>query len=106
MPKIIENIMKIGRYKLSNKNKPFLIAEISGNHCGSLSLAKEHIIAAKESELMLKIQTYSAQTMTLNSKNKDFYIKDGRWKGQTLYDLYKKAETPFEWHQSYLSIQS
>ena len=47
----------------------------------------------------MKIQTYSAQTMTLNSKNKDFYIKDGRWKGQTLYDLYKKAETPFEWHQ-------
>ena len=92
--------MKIGRYKLSNKNKPFLIAEISGNHCGSLSLAKEHIIAAKESGAdAVKIQTYSAQTMTLDSKNKDFYIKAGRWKGQTLYDLYKKAETPFEWHQ-------
>ena len=92
--------MKIGKYRLSYKSKPFLIAEISANHCGSLSSAKDHIIAAKEYGAdAVKIQTYTAETMTLNSKSKDFFISKGRWKGQTLYSLYKKAETPFEWHK-------
>ena len=91
--------MKIGNYKLSKNNKPFLIAEISANHGGSLSLAKEHIMAAKESGAdAVKIQTYTADTMTINLKKNDFFIKTGRWKGQSLYSLYKKAETPFEWH--------
>ena len=92
--------MKIGNYKLSKNNKPFLIAEISANHGGSLSLAKEHIIAAKESGAdAVKIQTYTAETMTIDSRKKDFFITTGKWKGQSLYSLYKKAETPFEWHE-------
>ena len=92
--------MKIGKYKLSKKNKPFLIAEISANHGGSLSSAKEHILAAKESGAdAVKIQTYTAETMTINSVKEDFFIRTGKWKGQSLYSLYKKAETPYEWHE-------
>jgi len=95
-----EKFMKIGKYKLSKKNKPFLIAEISANHGGSLSSAKEHILAAKESGAdAVKIQTYTAETMTINSVKQDFFIRTGKWKGQSLYSLYKKAETPYEWHE-------
>jgi pseudaminic acid synthase len=82
------------------KKKPFLIAEISANHCGSLKLAKKLIRCAKLNGAdAAKIQTYTAETMTLNSKKKYFKINEGIWKNYTLWDLYNKAKTPLEWHK-------
>ena len=91
--------------KLLNKsNKPLLIAEISGNHCGSLSMAKKLINTAKKNGAnIVKFQTYTPDTMTIRSKRSEFKLKDGLWKGQTLWDLYKKAHTPFEWHKELFS---
>lgn len=82
------------------KKKPFLIAEISANHCGSLKLAKKLIRCAKLNGAdAAKIQTYTAETMTLNSRKKYFKINEGIWKNYTLWDLYNKAKTPLEWHK-------
>jgi len=91
-------------FKVSNRDigtgcKPFIIAEISANHGGSIQRAKETILAAKSSGAdAVKIQTYTPDTMTLNSRKDDFLISEGLWKGYNLYELYEKAYTPFEWH--------
>ena len=82
------------------RKSPFLVAEISANHCGSLNLAKELIKCAKlYGADAVKLQTYTAETMTINSDNKKFIIKSGLWKGYKLWDLYKEAHTPLEWHK-------
>ena len=82
------------------KNKIFFIAEISANHCGNFYLAKKLIKCAKINGAdAVKLQTYTADTMTINSKKKYFKIKEGLWKGFTLWDLYNKAHTPLEWHK-------
>lgn len=82
------------------KKKPFFIAEISANHNGSLKLAKELIKTAKKNGAdAVKLQSYSPETITLNSKRSEFKIKEGLWKGNYLWDLYKKAQTPFSWHK-------
>lgn len=81
------------------KNKPFLIAEISANHCGNLKLAKKLIKCAKTNGAdAAKIQTYTPNSMTLNSKNRYFKITNGIWRGYFLWDLYNEAKTPLEWH--------
>ena len=86
---------------ISKKSKPFIIAEISANHGGSLIKAKRMIDAAKKAGASaVKIQTYEADSMTIKSKAKDFKIYHGIWKGQYLYDLYNSAKTPFAWHKS------
>jgi pseudaminic acid synthase len=86
---------------LSNQLKPFIIAEISANHGGSITKAKKMIKAAKKAGVdAVKIQTYEADSMTINSHKEDFRIKHGIWKGQKLYDLYKTAQTPYAWHHS------
>lgn len=83
---------------------PLIIAEISANHGGSLDVMKEHILAAKETGAdLVKIQTYTAESMTLDVKLEDFQIKHGKWSGSTLFDLYKAAETPLEWHDEIFS---
>ena len=80
--------------------KPFLIAEISANHNGKLSNALKLIKMAKRYGAdAVKLQTYRPETMTLNSNNKYFSIKKGIWRGYKLWDLYKKAQTPYEWHK-------
>ncbi|MGG3925229.1 pseudaminic acid synthase [Metabacillus fastidiosus] len=82
--------------------KPFIIAEMSGNHNQSLKRALEIVeIAAKSGVHALKIQTYTADTMTLDIKKTDFQIndKDSLWDGQNLYQLYQQAYTPWEWHK-------
>ena len=82
------------------KNKIFFIAEISANHCGDFKIAKKLIKCAKiYGADAVKLQTYTADTMTLKSKKKYFIIKNGLWKGYTLWDLYNKAHTPLEWHK-------
>jgi pseudaminic acid synthase len=79
---------------------PYIIAELSANHGGSIESAKLAITVAKESGASaVKIQTYTPDTMTIASEKPDFKINDGLWKGYTLYDLYKEAYTPFEWHK-------
>ena len=76
----------------------FIIAEMSANHCGDLDLAKKIVAAAKETGAdAVKIQTYTADTITIDSKRDEFLIKEGLWKGRYLYELYQKASTPWEW---------
>ena len=83
-----------------NKNFPFLIAEISANHCGNFKLAKNLIKCAYVNGAdAVKLQTYTADTMTIKSDKKYFKIKQGLWKGYTLWDLYNKAHTPLKWHK-------
>jgi len=80
-------------------NKVYIIAEMSANHAGSLTHAKEIIHAAKEAGAdCIKIQTYTADTMTIDCHNQYFNIEEGTWKGENLYSLYQKAYTPWEWH--------
>ena len=82
------------------KKKPFFVAEISANHNGSIKLAKKLISTAKKNGAdAVKLQTYSPETITINSKRPEFKIKKGLWKGYYLWDLYKKAHTPFSWHK-------
>ena len=89
--------------KFINK-KPFLIAEISANHCGNFNLAKKLIKCAKLNYAdAVKLQTYTADTMTINSDKKYFKIKKGLWKGYSLWDLYNKAHTPLKWHKKLFS---
>jgi len=88
--------------KIGPQNKPFIIAEMSGNHNQSLERALEIVeAAAKSGAHALKIQTYTADTMTLNIENPDFKINDENslWNGQNLYQLYQQAYTPWEWHE-------
>lgn len=88
--------------KISIFDKPFIIAEMSGNHNHSLERALEIVEAAAEAGAhALKIQTYTADTLTLNSESEDFLITDNEslWKGKKLHDLYNEAYTPWEWHK-------
>ena len=82
------------------KNKLFFVAEISANHNGSLVHAKRLIETAKKYGAdAVKLQTYTPDTMTIKSNKSDFRIKGGLWDGKILWDLYQKAQTPFEWHK-------
>lgn len=86
---------------LGKINKPFLVAEISSNHNGNINNAIRLIKLAKKSGAnAIKLQTYTPKTMTLNSKKKYFKINDGIWKGYYLWNLYKKAYTPYVWHKT------
>lgn len=94
---IIINDRKIGK-----KHEPFIIAEISGNHNQSLERAISIVEAASQSGAhAVKLQTYTADTMTLNVDNDEFKIldPDSLWYGYHLYELYQKAHTPWEWHE-------
>lgn len=83
---------------MKNK-KPYLVAEISANHCGNFALAKKLIKCAKINGAdAVKLQTYTADTMTIKSNKKYFKVKSGLWKGYQLWDLYDKAHTPLHWH--------
>lgn len=86
--------------KVGNGFPPYLIAEISANHNGSFENAKKLIKLAKENGAnAVKLQTYTADTITLNSSKNDFVIHEGPWAGQTLYQLYDSAHTPWDWHE-------
>ena len=89
-----------------NLNKCFIIAELSANHGGELDIALEAIRAAKRAGAdAIKIQTYTADTITLNSNKDCFKINQGtHWDGQYLYDLYKEASLPWEWHSKIFEV--
>lgn len=83
---------------------PYIIAEMSANHNGSIDVAKQTILMARKCGAdAVKIQSYSADTMTLDSNRPEFFVQEGKWKGRKLYDLYDEASTPFEWHKELFS---
>jgi len=91
--------------RLGNTVPPFIIAEMSGNHNQSLERALEIVeAAAKTGAQALKLQTYTADTMTLDIKEGEFFINDPNslWYGSSLYELYQQAHTPWEWHEPIL----
>ena len=94
--------MKIANRIISLEHKPFIIAELSANHNHSLERALEIVKKAAESGAdAIKLQTYTADTMTFNLKNEEFMIRDetSPWNGRHMYDLYHEAHTPWEWHE-------
>ncbi len=93
-------MLKIRDRNISIDNPPYIIAELSANHGRSINNAKQAIRSAKKCGAnAVKIQTYTPDTMTIASNKPAFKIKDGLWQGRALYDLYKEAHLPLEWHQ-------
>lgn len=94
--------IKIGGRPIGRAHPPFVIAEMSGNHNQSLDRALDIVDAAADAGAhALKLQTYTADTMTLDISEGEFFIEDPKslWKGRSLYDLYQEAYTPWEWHK-------
>jgi pseudaminic acid synthase len=97
--------MQISNFEINDKSKVFIIAELSANHNGSIETAIETIKAAKRAGAdCIKLQTYTADTLTINCGKEDFIIKDTIWGGRKLYDLYKEAFTPWEWHETLFEV--
>ena len=94
---------EINGTKLGVNLPPYIVAEVSANHNGDINKAINIISEANISGASaVKLQTYTPDTMTIDSRKDDFMIKEGLWKGYSLYDLYKEAHTPFEWHKTLL----
>jgi len=97
-----EKMVHLEGVVIGRSSKPFIIAEMSGNHNQSLERALAIVDAASESGAhALKLQTYTADTMTLDIREREFFISDPKslWKGRSLYELYQEAFTPWEWHK-------
>ena len=94
------------QFDIKQRDSVFIVAELSANHNGSLDVAKETIRAAKRAGAdAIKLQTYTADTLTIDSKNNDFIIQNGSiWDGQNYYSLYEKAYTPWEWHKELFEL--
>ena len=93
-------MFEINSTSIGSEFPPYIIAELSANHGGSISLAKLAISEAKRSGAnAVKIQSFTPDTMTIKSDKSEFRINGGLWDGYTLYDLYEEAHTPFEWHK-------
>lgn len=97
--------MKIGNFEINKDSAVFIIAELSANHNGSLDNAIETVRAAKRAGAdCIKLQTYTADTITLDSDKEDFLIKGTIWEGKNLHKLYQEAYTPWEWHEQIFKI--
>ena len=96
----------IGKREISSNFPPYIIAEMSANHNGSIERAKETILSAKNAGVdAIKIQTYTPDTITLNCFSDDFKVEGGTiWDGEFLYDLYKEAYLPWKWHKELFDI--
>lgn len=93
--------IQIGDRIVGQGHRPFVICELSANHNGDLDRALSMIeLAALTGADAIKLQTYTPDTLTIDSDLPDFRIESGPWQGRTLYDLYSEAQTPFEWHQA------
>ena len=104
---MMDKVVEIAGRKIANNTEPFIIAELSGNHGQDLDKAKLMIKRAAAAGVhAVKLQTYTADTITLNSSNDEFQIRDksSLWKGENLYSLYKKAHTPWEWHKELFEL--
>lgn len=98
--------MQFSLENIKEKQRTYIIAEMSANHAGSLERAKQIIRSAKDSGAdCIKIQTYTPNTMTINCDNPYFQINGGTWDGENLYHLYEKAYTPWEW-QAELKLEA
>lgn len=97
--------MQIGTFKINKESKVFIIAELSANHNGSIAIAIETIRAAKRAGAdCIKLQTYTADTITIDSDKDDFLIKGTIWEGRNLHSLYQEAFTPWEWHEELMKV--
>ena len=97
--------MKIGSFDFEKGKNTLIIAELSANHGHNKEIALETIRAAKRAGAdAIKLQTYTADTLTINCKNEYFTIQEGLWKGKTLYELYGEAYTPWEWHEELFRV--
>lgn len=97
--------MKIGNIEINQSSKVFIIAELSANHNGSIETAIETIRGAKRAGAdCIKLQTYTADTMTIDCDKKDFIIDGTIWDGAKLHELYQEAYTPWEWHEQLFKV--
>lgn len=97
--------MLIGTFEINEESKVFIIAELSANHNGSIDTAIETIRAAKRAGAdCIKLQTYTADTITIDCDKDDFLIKGTIWEGKNLYKLYQEAFTPWEWHEEIFRV--
>ncbi len=97
--------MKIDSYLINKSSPVFIIAELSANHNGSLETAIKTIKAAKRAGAnCIKLQTYTADTLTIDSDKDDFIIKGTIWEGRNYYSLYQEAFTPWEWHKTLFKV--
>lgn len=95
------NKIEINGKEISSAHAPYIIAELSGNHNGDLNKALAIMESAKQQGAdAIKIQTYTADTITIDCDKDDFLIKGGLWDGKTLYQLYNWAHTPWQWHKA------
>lgn len=97
--------MKIENFDFNRTSGVFIIAELSANHNGSITTAIETIKAAKRAGAdCIKLQTYTADTLTINCDKEDFLIKGTIWEGKNYYQLYQEAYTPWEWHEELIQV--
>ena len=96
----MSKMIQIAGRKIGTEYAPYIIAELSANHNGSLNTALAIIESAKSAGAdAIKLQTYKPNTITLNSDSDEFRIKGGLWDGRTLYELYEQAHMPWDWHK-------